>query len=252
MYPIIALWAHPRSLSTVFERIMRERGDLNCLHEPFMYDYYVHRRVRIMPGFEIDLDHPAAYREIRDSIVALAQTGPVFFKDMSYYVLPYLPTDPDFASKITHSFLIRNPVSAIVSYYRLDSKITLEEIGIASQWTHFKALVDLFGTEPIVIEAESVQARPKQTLSHYWEQVKLDYVDHAFNWSQEDAPAAWQPVKGWHQGALASQGIRDADPDEAARKREAYAQCLVDAPHLADYLAHHMPAYEELKSRAQP
>ena len=38
-HPIIALWSHPRSMSTAFERIMRSRGDLDCLHEPFMYDY---------------------------------------------------------------------------------------------------------------------------------------------------------------------------------------------------------------------
>ncbi|MEZ5772185.1 MAG: hypothetical protein R3D61_11380 [Defluviimonas denitrificans] len=45
-HPIIAMWSHPRSMSTAIERIMRERGDLDCLHEPFMYDYYVHRQVR--------------------------------------------------------------------------------------------------------------------------------------------------------------------------------------------------------------
>ncbi|MCO5125978.1 MAG: hypothetical protein M9957_01250 [Rhodobacteraceae bacterium] len=38
-HPIIAMWSHPRSMSTAIERIMRERGDLDCLHEPFMYDY---------------------------------------------------------------------------------------------------------------------------------------------------------------------------------------------------------------------
>ena len=45
-HPIIALWSHPRSMSTAFERIMRARGDLDCLHEPFMYDYYINRAPR--------------------------------------------------------------------------------------------------------------------------------------------------------------------------------------------------------------
>jgi len=45
MHPIYALWSHPRSMSTAMERVMRERGDLDCAHEPFMYDYYVHRQV---------------------------------------------------------------------------------------------------------------------------------------------------------------------------------------------------------------
>lgn len=34
-FPIIALWAHPRSMSTAIERIMRERNDLCCL-QPFI------------------------------------------------------------------------------------------------------------------------------------------------------------------------------------------------------------------------
>ena len=41
MHPIIALWTHPRSISTAFERVMMERGDLKILHEPFSYLYYV-------------------------------------------------------------------------------------------------------------------------------------------------------------------------------------------------------------------
>ena len=48
-HPIIALWVHPRSMSTAIERIMRERGDLDCLHEPFMYYYYVGLGKRELP-----------------------------------------------------------------------------------------------------------------------------------------------------------------------------------------------------------
>lgn len=54
MHPIIALWSHPRSMSTATERIMRERGDLRCFHEPFMYLYYVGDEIKEMPHFEAD------------------------------------------------------------------------------------------------------------------------------------------------------------------------------------------------------
>lgn len=40
---IIALWIHPRSNSTAFERVMTERKDLKILHEPFAYFYYVNQ-----------------------------------------------------------------------------------------------------------------------------------------------------------------------------------------------------------------
>ncbi len=57
-HPIFVLWSHPRSMSTATERIMRERGDLDCAHEPFIYDYYVHRKIRVMPHFDVQEGHP--------------------------------------------------------------------------------------------------------------------------------------------------------------------------------------------------
>jgi hypothetical protein len=83
-HPVIALWSHPRSMSTAFERIMRARGDLECLHEPFMYDYYINRSTRQLPNFDAIEDHPRSYDAIRDMILEKAERGPVFFKDMSY------------------------------------------------------------------------------------------------------------------------------------------------------------------------
>ena len=74
MHPIIALWSHPRSMSTATERIMRERGDLDCAHEPFMYDYYVHRQVRKMPHFDVQDGHPTSYGAIRDMLLARGET----------------------------------------------------------------------------------------------------------------------------------------------------------------------------------
>ncbi|MEL7172405.1 MAG: hypothetical protein AAFN05_05495, partial [Pseudomonadota bacterium] len=40
MHPIVALWAVPRSTSTAFEWMMRQRGDMTCFHEPFGEAWY--------------------------------------------------------------------------------------------------------------------------------------------------------------------------------------------------------------------
>lgn len=37
MNRMIALWAHPRSRSTVLERVFIERGDFEVFHEPFAH-----------------------------------------------------------------------------------------------------------------------------------------------------------------------------------------------------------------------
>ena len=40
MKNILALWAVPRSTSTAFERMMRERGDFGVHDEPFGQSFY--------------------------------------------------------------------------------------------------------------------------------------------------------------------------------------------------------------------
>jgi len=36
----LTLWATPRSTSTAFEWMMRQRGDFDCYHEPWNELYY--------------------------------------------------------------------------------------------------------------------------------------------------------------------------------------------------------------------
>lgn len=227
---------------------MRERGDLWCAHEPFMYDYYVHRKVARMPHFDVQDDHPVTYDAIRDMLLAQAGQGPVFFKDMAYYVVPQILSDPAFVDRLTHVFLIRNPVASILSYYRLDAEATLEEIGIEAQWQLFDALRDR-GVQPLVIEAEAVQQDTVGVMSALWERIGLPYRPEAFEW-QSDVPKDWEQVGSWHGAVSGSTGIRPADEGEAARKLQEFEECAKTAPHLAEFLAHHLPFYHKLQACA--
>jgi len=55
---ILALWATLRSTSTAFETMMRERGDLLALHEPFSRYFYLseERKSDRYVGSEINPD----------------------------------------------------------------------------------------------------------------------------------------------------------------------------------------------------
>ena len=250
-HPIIALWAHPRSMSTATERIMRERGDCTVFHEPFLADYYVHRAVRELPMLELGDESlgdekPRDYDAVCHMILEAARDGPVFFKDMSYYVVPRIFDDRGFAGRLVNLFLIRDPRRAIASYHKLDPDVTLAEIGIEAQWRHASFLKDALGREPLVIEAEAVQADAVGVLSNLWQKVGLPFVAEAFDWSAETVPADWKYVEGWHGDAKASQGIRQSSDDA----RAVFQAAARNAPHLKDYLAHHLPFYERLKGFA--
>jgi len=229
-------------MSTALERVMRERGDLDCLHEPFMYDYYIHRQTRRLPMFEPQPDHPVSYDDVRAMILDRAARGPVFFKDMSYYVMPHLLEDTAFCDRIAHAFLVRDPVASIPSYYRLDPDLTRVEVGIKAQWQHYQALLAQ-GHSPVVLLAEDVRADPAGLIRAYWRAVGLGDKPHAFEWSG-DMPADWQQVAGWHDSVAASGAIRPLSDADRRAQQDRFAKAAARAPFLQDLLDYHRPFYE--------
>lgn len=248
LYSIVALWCVPRSMSTTVERVMRARGDCACFHEPFMYDYYVGRSVREMPHFEPDPERPTHYRDIRASLVEAAVEQTVFFKDMSYYVVPQIFDDREFNARLRNVFLIRDPRRSIVSYFKLDPHVTRAEIGFDSQWRHVEWLEESTGQSPLILEAEFVRRDPESAMNRLWNAVGLAPMKEALHWKPETVPEGWEEVAGWHEDILHSGGIRAAvdepDPDEV------FESVAKAAPHLEEYLDHHRPYYERLRARA--
>lgn len=247
MHPIIILWAHPRSMSTAIERIMRERGDFDCLHEPFLHYYYIERCAKPLPHFSAAADHPTGFSETRDMLLQKARRGPVFAKDMSYYIMPELVEDRDFCHRLRHCFLIRNPLRSILSYHKLDAAVSLDEIGIEAQWRQFDALRDMGIDDCVVIEAEAVQADSQSMMRCFWEALGLSHNPKALNWDEDSTPDDWQYVEGWHQNVSASQGIRSARKDEAERAAAEFETACIEAPQLRAFLDHHLPYYQRLR-----
>lgn len=248
MHKIIALWSHPRSMSTALERVMRERGDLTCAHEPFMYDYYIGQGRRVFPGFDVQPDHPTTYEGIRDMLLEKAVDGPVFFKDMAYYVMPHILHDTAFLARLTHCFLIRHPLASILSYHKLDTGFSLREAGLEEEWKLYEG-VRAAGHDAVVVEAEAVRADTRGTMAALWAAIGLDYREAAFDWSR-DVPGDWEQVGAWHEAASTSSGIRAADAEEMLRKELEFEALAESAPHLQVYLEHHLPFYQKLSAVA--
>ena len=247
-YPIIALWCHPRSMSTATERVMRERGDLTCFHEPFLYDYYANRAENTFAHFDPAPEQPATYDAVKKMLFEAAQTQTVFFKDMSYYVVPQIFEDTGFAHALINVFLIRDPRRSIVSYHKLDPDMRFEEIGLLAQLHHVEWFEKTTGETPIIIEAETVQDDPVKLLSALWKKIGLDAAPHAFSWSSDEMPQGWKEVAGWHGDVLSSNAIRKDTSLQTAD--DLFGKYVSGFPHLQDWLDAHWPAYEALKSRS--
>lgn len=222
---------------------MREQGDLNVLHEPFMYHHYLTTTDRLFPDFTPDPGHPATYADIRMMIRGAAQSEKVFFKDMAYYVAEALPQDAEFAKQMSHAFLVRDPVEAALSYARLDPEFTKLELGHEAQHQLYLALVAL-GLSPLVLTADQLRGDPEGTLQRYWTHVGLDYVSDAFTWDDR-VPKGWQSVQAWHSEVLQSGTIyKPKRTDTAAQIAK------LGAPYVK-YAAHHMPFYTAMREIAE-
>ena len=229
---------------------MRERGDLDCAHEPFMYYYYVDQNKRQMPHFQVRDDLPSSYIGIRDMLLERAEKQPVFFKDMSYAAMPRILDDVEFCRRLTNCFLIRDPVASIVSYHKLDTDVTCEEIGLEAQWLHYQALEALTGSSPVIVQAESVRNDIKGIVSALWSGVGLPYMECAFDWNQGQSPKEWEQVAGWHGEVTSSKGIRPISAEEVQKQQTIFNERAAEFPQLNDFLAHYAPFYGQLKARA--
>lgn len=223
---------------------MRERGDLDVLHEPFMYHHYLTRSDRLFSDFEPEPGHPTKYPDIRQMILERSRAGPVFFKDMAYYVDADLPNDPDFARAMTHAFLVRDPTESILSYHRREPGFSREELGVTAQLNLYDWLVGQ-GYQPLVLTADQLRTSPELTLTRYWSHIGLAFISHAFSW-QPDVPKAWQSVVAWHAKAVTSGRIEA--PDDRRDSRSALE--ALGAPYT-DYDRYHRPAYEKLSQIAR-
>lgn len=241
---IHALWCHPRSMSTAVERIMRERGDLEVLHEPFMYDYYISGDREKFTGFAPEADHPVTYEGIRAMILDKAAAGPVFLKDMGYYVADALPSDPGFARQMTHGFLVRDPAEAVVSYAKRQRDFTCEEVGLEALWRLYASLKDQ-GCTCHVLSSAAIRSDPAAAMAAYWSAIGLADCPEALRWDAK-VPEGWRAVETWHREVLETSEIL---PPDTGRDAEAELAAL-GAP-FTDYVAHHRPFHELLLAEHQ-
>src|SRR6056297_3381488 len=88
MRKALALWTCPRSVSTAFGVMMMERGDFKVLHEPYGPAYYLSEQRQSDRKHGEPPQPEYNYDNITRNIETLAADGPVFLKDMAYYVEP--------------------------------------------------------------------------------------------------------------------------------------------------------------------
>ncbi|MBE1283901.1 MAG: sulfotransferase family protein [Rhodobacteraceae bacterium] len=209
MHKIVALWAIPRSTSTAFEWMMRQRGDLDCLHEPFGEAWYQGENPlwqRFKPG---DVTTPGLTLDsVWDDIKARAEQGPVFTKDFPHYI-NHMWT-PEFLSHFTHAFLIRDPAKTITSMFKQWPDFDEGEVGFPEQRALFDLLTALNGGKtPPVIDSDDLLENPHDMTAAFCDAVGIPFIEEALSWEPGGDPSAhsWWDGGSFHGNLAKSTGL---------------------------------------------
>ncbi|MDN3264936.1 sulfotransferase family protein [Streptomyces sp. CSDS2] len=227
---ILALWSAPRCRSTAFFRMMAERGDFQLLHEPFSY-------LAEFGSVEVAGERIGSEPDLLAAIRRRAAEQPLFFKDTTDERYPGVLADTGFLREARHTFIVRDPVETIASYYAINPEVKIHQIGFEAQHELFQRIWEVTGERPVVVDAADLVAAPEQTVKAYCDALSLPYVAEALSWD-EGSRGEWAPSEKWHKDVSNSRGFE--------AKSGGHRVDVRNHPVLASYLEHHLPFYQEM------
>ena len=229
---LITLWAAPRSRSTAFFRYMLEHGGLLALHEPFdnIADY---------GSTEVNGHLVSDPAELITTLLGLAGTATVFFKETTDRRHRAVLADRRFLTEVTHTFLIRAPAEIADSIYAIRPEMTLSEIGLEHAYDLYQAILAAGGAQPVVVDSADLMADPAATMAAYCAAVGIPFSRPALRWAPGDRDE-WRLSARWHARVSESTGF--------TQSATSYAITTANNAMLARFSTHHGPFYRALRA----
>lgn len=234
----LTLWATPRSTSTAFEWMMRQRGDFRCFHEPFneLYYYGEDRRSNRDAGVAAKPGHD--YAGVWANLVSQSAEANLFLKDFAYSIEHFL--DQTILKRMTHSFLVRDPYKVIQGLARHWPDCSFTEVGLKSLARLFDRVAERDGNAPPVMDSADLLRDPAATTRAYCAAVGIEFMPAALEWEPgERSEVSWygEGTGPWHDSLRQSAGIEPQKTNYPP---------LEDDPRLMDLYQRSLPYYEHL------
>ncbi|HIB83623.1 MAG TPA: sulfotransferase family protein [Chromatiaceae bacterium] len=206
---ILALWCTPRSRSSAFLMMMKQRKDFEIRPEPFEASaYYSDERI-LGDNCPADPEWPREqynYDKILDSLKSqLQKCGKLFVKDHPFYFIHVV--NENFLNSFFHTFLIRHPKQALPSYFNVWPNVTFQETGYEAQRQMFEYVLEHTGKMPIVIDADDLVNKPEATIRAYCSHVGIPFIPESLRWDLSSEEKNGLPEL-WHSTLKNSAGIQ--------------------------------------------
>ena len=185
--PHIFLWCHPRSLSSAFERSIRELKGVKVIYEAHVGVYYKGQ----------------TYESVDEELLQpYSEYDAVFIKDHAYYIKGrYKNYISGEFSSFKHTFLIRDPRKSFHSFIHLSKEagfhIIPEEYGVRELYDMYKVVKEGIDPNPVIVDADDLLNNPKEIMRSYCNATGLVYTDDMLTWTPgivED----WKKTNPYH------------------------------------------------------
>jgi len=188
----IAMWACPRSRSTVITKAFEQLEECVIYDEYFVGPYmFIKGDAGLAAAADMEKlinNMETDYRKVIETITGDLPEGKNFsFQKMStdFYLSDF---GTDWINQFTNFFLIRDPEEIILSLYKGfevygdGSKIHWEKIGIEVLYKIFKEVEAMTGKPPLVIHANDVVKNPRLVLQWLCDYLGVTFDEKMLKW----------------------------------------------------------------------
>lgn len=233
---LIALWAHPRSRSTAFFRMMQNRGDFLVIHEPFCTRADT-GLVKIPDGRGGTLS-VSSERDLIEVLLDLSTRFPVFFKETSEHRYCDVEASGLFLKTAKHCFIVREPKSTIASHYHIKSDVSRDEIGYGNLYRMYQVVIEATQRQALVFEADRLVNDTDRMVGTFCRRFGLHFDPSHLSWRPENKKE-WARTKAWHAEVAKSSGFHSTNIP--------YDITVDNNEILKDFYKHHLKYYKLLE-----
>jgi hypothetical protein len=218
----IFLWSIPRSVSTAFERSIRELLGVKVVYEPHQEAFYFgpERAGEWFLEKEPFRYNPAAtYDSVKRRLSLMVPCDgydAIFVKELVYLLdgrHKDFIKDP-IMKNFKHTFLIRDPRKSVTSFHKALEKTTclshLSDESVGYKFLHeLYTAVQKVDPNPLVIDTDDLLENPKEMMQVYCTETGLPFSKDMVNWSPGCVPE-WAECPDhdiWHGAVANSTGL---------------------------------------------
>lgn len=208
---IINLISGPRNISTAMMYSFAQRTDTTVIDEPF-YGYYLKKTGIIHPGYEQIIQSMSTdIEEVTSNILNRDKNGKIIFlKNMAHH---HIGISDSFLFSCVNIFLIRNPAELILSFSKVITLPTLDDIGIEKSLELYQHLLKN-KQRTFVIDAGELLKNPLAMLEKICNSIQIPFDKAMLSWSagarQEDG--VW--AKYWYKQLHKTTGFTKSEPKD--------------------------------------